>query len=467
MRLLLTRTMVLLAVQEAVDGAGRWLGGFCLEARLDEPGAAAAARVAAVCAAQAALLVRTAPLVAAAAATTAAEAASTASTASTTTTTTTTTASSEAAVAVAARALRLAFPERFSGRQGAVDAAQLVALVDELPPVARGVDEKTDGEKTDGDGDKAGSVAAPGAVAAPSAAPGALWWAKALVDPALPLSARLGRNNKATLKVFFSPRPDSEFAAVQAAADEAAVADAAAPFSVFLAAQPAPELGAVAGQSGTAEASRKRSARQAGLPVGTPVPAPVDLSFMLSARGRGPGAGDDEEGWRLPPERLAILERSGPLLAQLRDERLVAVLAQIERAPDPFVALQQGLDRDPAMASFIDLVLETIGAQRKVEAADGTVRVESCVNDLLKPTKPAFLKAALAEAVEAAEDEDEDGDGDGDGGNDEAAKAADLTEVAVGQALHAHRLVDADAAPPSGEDDEDDGSGSGADADAA
>jgi hypothetical protein len=341
--------------------------------------------------------------------------------------------------------LRLAFPERFSGRQGAVDAAQLVALVDELPPVARGVD-----EKTDGDDDKAGSVAAPAAVAAPSA-PGALWWAKALVDPALPLSARLGRNNKATLKVFFSPRPDSEFAAVQAAADAAAVADAAAPFSVFLAAQPAPDLGAVAGQSGTAEASRKRSARQAGLPVGAPGAAPVDLSFMLSARGRGPGAGDDEEGWRLPPERLAMLERSGPLLAQLRDERLVAVLAQIERAPDPFVALQQGLDRDPAMAGFVDLVLETIGAQRKVEAADGTMRVESCVNDLLKPTKPAFLKAALPEVeVEA----DEDHDGDSDGGDDHSPKAAG-------------RLADADAAPSSCEDDEDHGTGSGADANAA
>jgi hypothetical protein len=467
--------MVLLAVQEAADGAGRWLGGFCLEARVDELGAAAVARVAAVCAAQTALLGRAAPLVAAAAeAATTAAAAPTATTAATTTSTTTADAdANDAVVAIAARALRLAFPERLAGRQGAVDAALVAALVAELPRAGGGVAETMS--------DKADGVVAPATPASPSA-PGALWWAKALVDPALPLSARLGRNSKATLKVFFSPRPDSDFAAVQAAADAAAVADAAAPFSSFLAAQPAPGPEAAAGQSGASplasvSGSRKRSAQQAGLPVGTPGAAPVDLSFMLSARGRGPGAGDEEEGWRLPPERLAMLERSGPLLAQLRDDRLVAVLAQIERASDPFVALQQGLDRDPAMAGFIDLVLETIGAQRKIEAADGTVRVESCVNDLLKPSKPAFLKAALAEAKAEAEADDDGGDSDGDNeaeaadqadddGGDNEANAADLAQAAVSEQRRtthpAAAQADADADAGYSGDDANDGSGDSA-----
>jgi hypothetical protein len=456
--------MVLLAVQEAADGAGRWLGGFCLEARVDELGAAAVARVAAVCAAQTALLGRAAPLVAAAAEAAAAAAtaagAPNATTAATTTSTADVAAANDAVVAVAARALRLAFPERLAGRQGAVDAALVAALAAELPRVGGGVEETMS--------DKADGVAAPATPASPSA-PGALWWAKARVDPALPLSARLGRNSKATLKVFFSPRPDSDFAAVQAAADAAAVADAAAPFSSFLAAQPASEPEAAAAQSGaspvaSAAGSKKRSAQQAGLPVGTPGAAPVDLSFMLSARGRGPGAGDDEEGWRLPPQRLAMLERSGPLLAQLRDDRLVAVLAQIERASDPFVALQQGLDRDPAMAGFIDLVLETIGAQRKIEAADGTVRVESCVNDLLKPSKPAFLKAALAEAKAEAEADDDDSDGD----SDNQAKAADLAQTAVSEQRRTTRpaaaKADADGEAGSSGDDANDASQAQADA---
>mmetsp|Transcript_22643 Transcript_22643/g.49192 ORF Transcript_22643/g.49192 Transcript_22643/m.49192 type:complete len:131 (-) Transcript_22643:1162-1554(-) len=98
---------------------------------------------------------------------------------------------------------------------------------------------------------------------------------------------------------------------------------------------------------------------------------------------------DEEEDWVLPKEKLSLLDHNEKVQRCLNDANLLAVLIEVDSAKDPYKALQEKIDSDCRFESFVDLLLETIGAQKRVEV-DGMSHIQSCIRDVIEKKRPSF-----------------------------------------------------------------------------
>lgn len=288
-------------------------------------------------------------------------------------------------------ALRCAFPQRCgSGGTTVVDPRVLAAARDALRERLRG-NLKAESDVLGGEEE---------APALPADAQ--LWFVRKLFDLEQPLRARVGKNDKTRAKMFVcAASADGTFAPP----DAVAVATASAPLAkLFAELSSNPEQAQEAQSGGNAkpeEPSAKRQRRY--------VP---DFSSVLAADPNPVAQLEADGGWSLPADCLRKLDGSERIQKQLRDDRLVRVLLDIDKAKDGFSALQQRLDCDADFAGFVDLVLETIGAQRTSKRPDGSHAIESCLHEVLHSLRPGFLSGVKEDVVAtlAKNDDDEDVD---------------------------------------------------------
>jgi len=196
---------------------------------------------------------------------------------------------------------------------------------------------------------------------------GRLFWIKKLFDPEKPISDRAKMSDKTKLKVHFCMEPEFKEQKDIEVNLRSVFTNAESLFSQHLEEQ---------------RMSSKRKFEDS---------ESLDLSFLEKSAKRICEM-EEEMGCRLPETKLVKLNDDLEVQKQMRDPRLVSRLADILSSEDKFKALEESLDKDAALARFVDLVLNVVGVQQTVQQPDGSNRIESTLYNDLEQLKPSFLQ---------------------------------------------------------------------------